>query len=49
MFKIGETSTALRRLSVLNRILNTTDKRPPFCTIRKTYSSENNDKNDRKT
>ncbi len=44
MNTIGEaTSSSLRRINVINRILNATNQRPPFCIKRKLYSSENND------
>jgi len=52
MLKIGEISsnTALRRLNVINRILNSTDSLPPFCVVRKSYfssESDSNNKNDK--
>ena len=43
MLSISEATSgsALRRLNVLNRILNGTDNRAPFCFTRKSYSSTN--------
>lgn len=44
MLSIGETtSSSLRRLNVLNKILNASNQRPPFCIVRKTYSSDSTD------
>jgi hypothetical protein len=43
------TSSSLRRMNVINRILDATNQRPPFCIKRKLYSSESEIKNDAKT
>lgn len=41
MFKVGDVSaSSLRRLNVLNRILNATNQRSPYGFTRKSYSSE---------
>jgi hypothetical protein len=41
MNSIGEaTSSSLRRLTVINRILNANSHRPPYCVKRKSYTSE---------
>ena len=49
MLKIGEiySNTALRRLKVINQILNSTDGLPPVCIVRKSYLSSKNDSNNK--
>jgi MoxR-like ATPase len=44
MLSIGETtSSSLRRLSFLNRVLNATNSLPPCCVIRKAYTTKSFD------